>query len=244
MASADSHSPDGYAERLAHLHTDRNRRRWTAATDHRAPHKMLLLLAVMDLIERGDCTDGFVTLSPRLLGSFAGYWSAIMPRGTRGDICKPFFHLRYERFWELVPRPGQEQTLQALTTCHSMRQLNSVVLGARLDDALHAFMCDPTSADTLRRVLVETYCRNAWSSRGKPRRAASGASNWPTARRAASTSSTEGFSPTCSHQYVFCRYFALARVGYAFTCTRPAAGAWFRILDDHCCSLSVCLART
>ena len=36
----------------------------------RAPHKPLLLLAVLDLLEAGQITDGWVTLSPDLVVRF------------------------------------------------------------------------------------------------------------------------------------------------------------------------------
>jgi hypothetical protein len=38
-----------YPERLDHLHTDVSSTRWSSETNHRAPHKPLLLMAVMDL---------------------------------------------------------------------------------------------------------------------------------------------------------------------------------------------------
>jgi hypothetical protein len=39
-----------YLKSFSTLHSDTSRSRWTAATKFRAPHKPLLLLAVIDLI--------------------------------------------------------------------------------------------------------------------------------------------------------------------------------------------------
>ena len=44
---------DEYIHRFANLRTDRGRKRYSAATNHRAPHKPFLLLSVMDLIAQG-----------------------------------------------------------------------------------------------------------------------------------------------------------------------------------------------
>ncbi len=91
-----------YTDAFRRLHTDVNRQHWSAATGFRAPHKMLLLLVVTDLVEQGSIARNFVELSPALLDQFAGYWSAIMPTSRRGDVFKPFFHLRSDRFWHLA----------------------------------------------------------------------------------------------------------------------------------------------
>ncbi len=57
------------------MRTDKNRRRYPALTDHRAPHKPFLLLSVMDLMAQGQLTvKGSPLDSPKkqLLVQFIG----------------------------------------------------------------------------------------------------------------------------------------------------------------------------
>ncbi len=146
-----------YLHRFAHLHTATSRVHWTAATTYRAPNKPLLLLAVLDLCAQGSLTTNLVALTPDLGELFAGYWSRVMPADRHGNLAMPFFHLRREGFWHLVPVPGQETTLAALTTMTSTSQLRTLLLGARLDDELYDLIRVGSLRNQLRAVLIDTY---------------------------------------------------------------------------------------
>jgi len=73
-----------------------------------------------------------------------------------GSPVLPFYHLKSDGFWHLVPAPGMENVL-ATTRIRSIGELRQVVLGAKLDDELYATLSDPKLRDELRRVLIETY---------------------------------------------------------------------------------------
>lgn len=146
-----------YLHRFAHLHTATSRVHWTAATTYRAPNKPLLLLAVLDLCAQGSLTTNLVPLTPELGELFAGYWARVMPADRHGNLAMPFFHLRHDGFWHLVPAPGQETALAALTTATSVSQLRTLLLGARLDDELYDLMRIEATRDQLRTVLIQTY---------------------------------------------------------------------------------------
>ena len=45
-----------YLKSFSNLRTDKNRKRYPALTDHRAPHKPFFLLSVMDLMAQGQIT--------------------------------------------------------------------------------------------------------------------------------------------------------------------------------------------
>ncbi|MHB8765663.1 MAG: hypothetical protein ACYDA8_15200 [Deferrisomatales bacterium] len=96
----------GYARRLTRLRTDVNAAHYPGQPGHRAPHKPLLLLSVMDLIAEGTLTANLVAPTPDLAELFALYWSRVMPPDRRGLLAYPFFHLKSEGFWHLVPVPG------------------------------------------------------------------------------------------------------------------------------------------
>ncbi len=157
MARAASKGVAEWARRLTELRTDVNRDHYPGQPGHRAPHKPVLLLSVMDLVAEGAVARNFVELTPDLVETFSLYWSKLMPPERRGIVAYPFFHLRSEGFWHLVPQPGQEAALAATTTLSSVRRVKTLVAGATLDDELFALLCDPETREALRAAVLEKY---------------------------------------------------------------------------------------
>jgi putative restriction endonuclease len=146
-----------YIERFANLRTDASPARWAAATRHRAPHKPLLLLAIMDLFAQGTITFNLIELTPDLGVLFTLYWARVMPPDQHGNLALPFFHLKSDGFWHLVSHPGKDSILAAARQIRSVNQLRDTILGAQLDDDLYTLLCVEESRDLLRAVLIETY---------------------------------------------------------------------------------------
>ena len=74
-----------YLKSFSTLRSDTIRFRWAAATKFRAPHKPLLLLAVIDLIAQGIIKTNFIEFKPDLGELFTIYWSRVIPPGQRGQ---------------------------------------------------------------------------------------------------------------------------------------------------------------
>lgn len=149
---------EAYAKRFTQLRPNTNRKQWTAATFFRAPHKPLLLLSVIQLIEEGLVQTNLVELSPDLCETFARYWCCVLPPPhPRGNLSLPFFHLGSSGFWQLLPQPGKEAALEATRQVDSIRRLTELTLGARLDDELFVLLRVPESRHALRAVLIEEY---------------------------------------------------------------------------------------
>lgn len=148
-----------YIEKFSRLSTDKSASRWSEATRHRAPHKPLLLLAIMDLIAEGTISTNFIELTPELGELFAIYWSKVTPPdiGRRGNIAMPFWHLQSDDFWRLIPRPGYEAFLQTVSRIHAIAKLQQTTMGAKLDDDLFNLLCITESRNLLRTTLIETY---------------------------------------------------------------------------------------
>jgi putative restriction endonuclease len=153
--------PSQYFKIFSTLRSDTSRARWTAATKHRAPHKPLLLLSVIDLFAEGLITANLIELTPDLCETFTLYWSRVMPPDQRGNIALPFFHLKSDKFWHLVASPSKRAILNAVlkssSSLKTVSQLRELVLGARLDDELYSLLCHKESRNVLRAVLIEEY---------------------------------------------------------------------------------------
>jgi putative restriction endonuclease len=112
----------------------------------RAPHKPLLLLAVLDLLEAGHLTDGWVTRSPELVLRFQNFWPIVEARRqNKGDIRMPFHALGTDGVWLVFDGDGRPS--HAKDT--SMR--------AQLAADLIVLLGDVGFRAQLRRLLVTSY---------------------------------------------------------------------------------------
>ncbi len=112
---------------------------------------------MLDLFERGSIQSNLIELTPDLGDLFNRYWALVMPFDRRGNLALPFFHLRSDGFWHLIPRPGKEEFLTHASQIRSLAQLRESVDGARLDEDLYALLQASESRAVLRAVLIETY---------------------------------------------------------------------------------------
>ncbi len=96
--------------RLANLNAARTASRGIA------PHKPLMLLTVIDLIESGDIPDGWVKYDVRLVSRFRDYWELVLERQrNQPDITMPFHALGGDKVWERFTADGQPSLAKATT---------------------------------------------------------------------------------------------------------------------------------
>jgi len=149
---------DKYIRQFARLRRAPGRA-FTPATKNLAPHKPLLLLAVLDLVARGVITSSFIEVTGDLVelnDLFTGYWRRVVPITQKSSIAFPFSRLHNEPFWELVPVSSREITPAAVSTVGSVSQLRSIAIGARLDDDLFLLLQSPEKRMVLRSVLLQS----------------------------------------------------------------------------------------
>ena len=98
--------------RLCHLNAARTAERGCA------PHKPLLLLCVMDMVEEGAITTPWISYSPELFFRFQCYWAIVYDRQrNRPDMRLPFHALggKRDRIWtrhmeDGIPSRSKETT--------------------------------------------------------------------------------------------------------------------------------------
>ena len=148
---------DLYVSKFQNLRRDKNKDRYPSATRYGAPHKPILLLSVLDLIEEGQLPKNHVRLTPDLHDLFRSYWDDIMSEERRPNIAMPFFHLTGDDFWHLIPSPGSETILAAGRRLRSIRALHDHTEGARLDEELFSLLQNDENRDALRATVIESY---------------------------------------------------------------------------------------
>jgi len=126
-----------------------------------APHKPVLLLAVLRGMEEGWISENRVELSPELVGAFKSIWQNLVTTGHSPLIAQPFFYMRSEKFWHHAPNPGYENWVQVTKNCQSIGVLHQAVAYAQLDPELFVLAMSPAHRTILKQTLLETYFPNA-----------------------------------------------------------------------------------
>ena len=145
---------DQYLQKFKKLHVDHSRKNILGSV---APHKPILLLSVIQLIEDGLIDSPQIHLTPELLATFKKYWEQLANPKFHSEIAVPFFYLKSDGFWTLVPHSGQAQALSASKGLKSFSQLTQKVAYAELDRELFRLWQKPQHRADFRQVLLDTY---------------------------------------------------------------------------------------
>ncbi len=130
---------------------------WTVATKCQAPHKPLLLLALLDIVARGG-VSAFIDVREDLVELnelFTNYWRQVVPTRQTSSIAFPFSRLHNEPFWELVPAEKQEIDRKSINSINTVNQLRQVAIGGRINPELYVLMQKEENRSALRQTLLE-----------------------------------------------------------------------------------------
>lgn len=115
-----------------------------------APHKPLLLLAVLELAEQGQLPKDVLPLSPELAFRFFEFWNVVAHRRNQPpDVRLPFHYLKSDGFWSALDENGKPSPDKRLTRY------------AALNEEFVAFAKDPALRDKARCILIEKYFQPA-----------------------------------------------------------------------------------
>jgi putative restriction endonuclease len=135
--------------------------------DRASPHKICMLLAVLDLARAGALRANHIDFSPGLLERYYAFFAAVRSKTDHPNPYFPFFHLAGKLrngeppFWHLKPLPGREAVLDAMSTARSVSDITSNIAYAALDPELFELVQRPASVD----ALTETIASH-WLDRG------------------------------------------------------------------------------
>ena len=132
-----------------------NLRRQVSKLHGQAPHKPVLLLALLDEIERGTYESNLITVTPELVVGFRTYWSALVASEHWGATMQnPYRHLYQEGFWHFV-KNGEEITPPDTTP--SLKWMAETYDGVRLSPDLWQILQDRVALNALRNHLLQVY---------------------------------------------------------------------------------------
>lgn len=123
-----------------------------------APHKPILLLTLIELIEKGIVTDNRILVDAQLVGTFKENWQLLVTTANIEDLTQPFYYLQNDRvdgksFWLLHPKPSY----QINQPIKSLSKLAEACAFGALANELWLLLLDAQSREFLRQVLLDTY---------------------------------------------------------------------------------------
>jgi len=141
------------AEQLARLYDLRR----DLASGYEKPYKPALLVALIDLIARGDIRDNRILLTPGLNKRYREVVHAVGRAGDRGGIEQPFFHLAGDGVWQVLGRDGRDLYASGSSPKALRRELDH----ATLDPELYALLQNPVDRSLIRSAIIARYFRGA-----------------------------------------------------------------------------------
>jgi hypothetical protein len=125
------------------------------------PHKLFLLLAVLDLYDQELLTENRIYFDQQLQRNFEKYFRLY---AKSDDWCQPgppFFHLRSSSFWKHKIKPGQETVYAKITTSGGgTRRIHENIEYAYFDDYTFFILSKAKQRAELREFIL-TLIRGA-----------------------------------------------------------------------------------
>lgn len=124
----------------------------------KAPHKPVLLLSIIELIEKGITKTNSVCIDTDLVGTFLENWRLLVDTLHSADFTQPFYYLQNEKLdgrqiWFLKPNPG----CQINAYIGSVKTLSAVVDYGYFADDIFLLLTDAVSRTLIKNVLLDTY---------------------------------------------------------------------------------------
>ncbi len=138
-----------YLDQLSSLRMDRTK-------DRPRPHKVCLLLAVLDLIRSGGLRDNRIRFDDTLRQAFTRRFDQLKQDNDRDNPEFPYFYLQSSGFWHLRPVPGKEEECQRRVKDRKApgpRATPQLIDHAYLDASLFKLFCDPAMQPQIEAAL-------------------------------------------------------------------------------------------
>lgn len=122
-----------------------------------APHKPILLISVLQAFQAGLFTRPEIYLTAELVALFKSNWSLLVNTKHDCRISYPFYYMKSDKFWQLVPKTGFNNIEKIASTVKSFSNLNAALECAIIDEDLFLLMKDEKSNRLLLQFLLDQY---------------------------------------------------------------------------------------
>lgn len=119
----------------------------------KAPHKPVLIISLIELLEKGLIAENKFFVSAELVAEFKENWSLLVDSSNTCDFSLPFFHLQTDGFWEVILKSGKQLAFHI----KSIFSLIEEVDFARLDSELFLLLTQAETRKQILKVLLEFW---------------------------------------------------------------------------------------
>lgn len=140
-----------YQDKLSSLNVDRS-------SGHPKPHKVCLLLAIMDLIKNDQTIKNEFILNDQLKTAFTFHFARLKKCNDADKIIQPFYHLHNDGIWHFKIKPEKQSAydiLKANGSTPSSKALFEVIEYAYLDDELFECFHNELARAAIKENLLE-----------------------------------------------------------------------------------------
>lgn len=126
----------------------------------KCPHKAILLLSVIRLIESGRMTSNRIYMDDMIKNEFDELWKRYRPNIDVPSVWTPFWYLKKEQFWHFQPRVSTDEFKRFLKLQYqpSAKQMREHIQYAYIDEELVELIKNNDSErEQLIRALMDTY---------------------------------------------------------------------------------------
>ena len=125
------------------------------------PHKAVLLLSILTLIENGTITENKIHLNKTITNTFASTWIDYLHNSKIPSVWIPFWYMKSESFWHFKALADENilQNLLCFAGHPSVGQMRNVIKYAYVDEQLFSLIQDREENSKLKKVLIDTYLR-------------------------------------------------------------------------------------
>lgn len=131
-----------------------SRLRLNVSGGHKSPHKVAMLLAVIDGVQSGELTDNRIFFNQALKSRFKVHFDRLASYGDGNNPHLPFFHLRSEGFWHHQIKPGNRVEYATLATASGPSVIERCIQYAWIDDELFELLGNSLVARLLEQALL------------------------------------------------------------------------------------------
>jgi predicted restriction endonuclease len=119
------------------------------------PHKLVMLLAILDLADDGLLRQNKIYFDTPLIERFHRHFHPIARGNDWSQPALPFFHMRSSEFWLHKLKPGREAIYSTLTTSGGgSKRIHENIEYAYLSEGAFEVVSDPKLRTQLRDYLL------------------------------------------------------------------------------------------
>ena len=139
-----------YEDKFKTLRPDRS-------SGHARPHKMCMLLAVMDLVEQRVISENKIVYNQDLKNAFVARFNTFKQKNDDETPHNPFYFLKSSGFWYHKIKEGQQSLYESISQSISDKKVRESISYAQVDNELFEYFQSEIARNCLKNALAENF---------------------------------------------------------------------------------------